>query len=330
MNAGPVSVTPPEANRVVVISLMKSGTHLIQELMIALGYWIYGQSRIPKEVRPVLSDEMRHRIARMVYDEEEVSAFQKQGEESFGKAAQEAWEALGWAWQVRFGMPLASHYGVQLVNTDLVERTLRRTASSSFLDTPENVCWIFPELDITRVDGRFIQEWSDTGRPKVIFMYRDPRDTTLSMVNFLLGRTGQGFGTFSDFKVFNRILESKGSMQERLKYALTDDVFPGIGDHKRMLWLLNHPDVCTVSFEEMIGAQGGGSVDAQTEAVARVVKFLGLDANPDELAGRLYRRDSFTFFKGQIGTWREAFTPELMRLAEHRFGDALPAYGYEW
>ena len=104
----------------------------------------------------------------MVYGEEATSAFQESGEEAFDRAAREAWEALGWSWQVRFGMPLVSHYGVQLVNTGLVERTLRRTASSSFSDTPEGICWIFPELDITRVDGRFIEEWSESGQPKII------------------------------------------------------------------------------------------------------------------------------------------------------------------
>jgi hypothetical protein len=66
---------------------------------------------------------------------------------------------------------------------------------------------------MTRVDGYFIQEWPDTGQPKIIFMYRDPRDTTLSMVNFLIGKTGQEFGTFSDFTIFHRILKAKQGME---------------------------------------------------------------------------------------------------------------------
>jgi hypothetical protein len=47
------------------------------------------------------------------------------------------------------------------------------------------------------------------------------------------------------------------------------------------------------------------------------------------VAGKLFNRDSFSFFKGQIGGWREAFTQEHWRLASERFGDVLPLYGYE-
>jgi hypothetical protein len=55
----------PKSERVIVVSLMKSGTHLIQELMIALGYGIYGQSRIPAEARPRLSVETRRHTAEL-------------------------------------------------------------------------------------------------------------------------------------------------------------------------------------------------------------------------------------------------------------------------
>lgn len=52
-----------------------------------------------------------------------------------------------------------------------------------------------------------------------------------------------------------------------MAYALSDDSFPGIDDHRRMRWLLHHPDVCAVSFEELIGADGGGSKEAQMTAL---------------------------------------------------------------
>lgn len=316
------------AERVVVVSLMKSGTHLVQELMLALGYKIYGQSRIPQEIRPVLSDETRDRIVRMVHGDQAADALKGQGEEAFRAGADQAWEALGWAWQQRLGMPLVNRYGAQLTHTEAVDQALRRTSDTPFSWTPENTCWIVPELDIKKVDGKFIEEWSRTGEPRILFMYRDPRDMVLSMVNFLLGRTAQGFGNFSEFQVFNDILAAKGSLEERLLYALSDPAFPASGDHERMLWLLNHPKVCNISFEEMVGPQGGGSADAQLDVVRRVIEFVGADADPVKTADGIFRRDSFSFFKGQIGSWREAFTPRVEQLAHERLAKALQLYGY--
>lgn len=317
------------AERVMVVSLMKSGTHLIQELMVALGYGIYGQSRITDDIRPVLDSATKRRMARMVYDEKAYAEMAVRGPEVVDRAGEEAWEALGWAWQARLGLPLVNRYGLAMTNRGLVDQALRRTSTSSFADTPANVCWILPELDIKKVDGRFLREWVDTGSPRMILMYRDPRDVLLSMVNFLSGKTAQGYGNFSEFAVFNRILEGKCDLAAKLTYAMTDPAFPVNGDHQRALWLLNHPDVCKVSFEELVGSRGGGSDELQQKAVGRVLEFVGADLDAGQVAGRLYRQDSFSFYKGQIGSWREEFTAEHRELVADRFGEIIRLYGYE-
>lgn len=317
------------AKRVLLVSLMKSGTHLIQELMVALGYGMYGTSRIPPDIRPVFDDQARRQIARLVYDDEQYEAVVAMKDRTeFERLTQEAWEALGWAWQQRLGMPLANRYGVAIVNTPLVEQALRRTASVPFAETPDGVCWVITELDLKRVDGKFLQEWTETGEPRVIFMYRDPRDVLVSMVNFLSNKTAGGFGNYSDFLVYNKILDALPSMEEKLSYALTDPTFPCMGDHERALWLLNHPMVCRVSFEELVGEAGGGSAEQQMAAVKRIVEFVGSPMDPGSLTNKLFRRDSFTFFKGQIGTWREVFTPEHKDLVASRLGEVIDLYGY--
>jgi len=316
------------AERVVLVSLMKSGTHLIQELMVALGYGVYGSSRTPPEIQPVLDEETQHRMVRMVHGEDSHKRFAAGDAATFARTAQEAWEALGWAWQLRLGMPLESRYGAEMVNADLVQQALARTVGTPFAMTPADVCWVATELDVKKVDGAFLQEWSQTREPRIVYMYRDPRDTVLSMVNFLSGLTAQGFGNYSDFQVFNRILNGKASLEERLTYALSDPAFPGNGDHRRNLWLLHHPDVCKVSFEELVGPSGGGSTTAQLAAVARVAEFLGAKGDPMDLGRHLFRRDAFSFFKGQIGAWREVFTREHRSLAAERLGAAVELYGY--
>jgi hypothetical protein len=311
--------------RVIVVCVKKAGTHLIQELMIALGYRIYGQSRIPQSAGPVLSPEERRRYIELIHGLEEC---QRIPESAVATQAKEAWDSIGWAWQLRLGLPLKTHYGTELIESERVRDALRKTRAMKFAETPAGLCWIFHDLDVQLVDGKFLAEWETTGEPKVIFLYRDPRDTVLSMVNFLAGKTGRGYGTFSDFTVFNTILTAKPDLSAQLRYALTDDSFPGISDHQRMRWLLHHPRVCKVAFEDLIGERGGGSCERQEAAIARVLDHLGADADPAALAKEIYNEGSFTFYKGKSGTWRDAFDAECRALAEWRFRSVLDDYGY--
>jgi hypothetical protein len=309
---------------------MKSGTHLLQELMVALGYKMYGAGvRLRPEILPVLDDETRWRIARLAYDKQALSELETAGPGEFAAATDRAWDALGWSWHIRLAQPLVTWYSREMIDTGFIEQVHRRTVGSDFADTPAGVCWVVNQFDIRQLDGHFLREWSQTGEPKIIFNYRDPRDVLLSMVNFLADRTGKGFSNYNDFLVFSRILKSKASLEDQLAYALTDPSFPAQRDLAHMIWLLNHPDVCKTSFEELIGPRGGGTAQAQARALSRVFEFLGVTStDPDDVSVGLFNPDVFSFYRGQIGGWREAFTPELERLAEDRLGDLLRLYGY--
>jgi Sulfotransferase domain len=320
-----------QAPRVIIVSMMKSGTHLLQELMVALGYGMYGAGvRLRPEILPVLDRETRWRIARIAYDKQAVAALEGADEAHFTEATDRAWDALGWSWHIRFDQPLITWYTRAMVDAGFIGEVHRRAVGTDFADTPANVCWVFNQFDISRLDGHFLREWTETGEPRIIFNYRDPRDMMLSMVNFLCGKTGRGFSNYNDFLVFSDILKGKATFGEQLAYALTDPSFPAQQDMRRMLWLLNHPNVCQTSFEELVGPQGGGSADAQARALGRILDFLGVaGTEPRDVAGRLFNPEVFSFYRGQIGGWRTAFAPEHQRLASETFGDVLKLYGYE-
>jgi hypothetical protein len=333
-----VQVNSGRKQRVIIISLMKSGTHLLQELMIALGYKMYGAGvRLRPEIVPVLDRETRWRIARIAYDKQTAAALEGTDEAHFTEATDRAWEALSWSWHMRFNQPLTTWYTRAMVDTGFIGEVHRRAVGSDFADTPANVCWVFNQFDITRLDGHFLREWTETGEPRIIFNYRDPRDMTLSMVNFLCGKTGRGFSNYNDFLVFSDILNAKATFGEQLTYALTDPAFPPADQGMRsMLWLLNHPNVCKTSFEDLVGPPGGGSAEVQAQTLARIFDFLGVGGtgaqggpDPQDVAARLFNPEVFSFYKGQIGGWRTAFTAEHQRLASERFGDVLRLYGYE-
>lgn len=311
--------------RVIVVCVKKAGTHLVQELLIALGYRVYGQSRIPESARPVLSRQEQRRYIELVHGEQE---YRRLADAAIADRASQAWDSIGWAWQLRLGLPLKTHYGAELVESDRVQNALRRTSGMKFSETPTGLCWVIHDFDLQLVDGAFLAEWETTGEPAVIFLYRDPRDTMLSMVNFLSGKTRQGYGTFSDFTVFNTILNAKPDLSARLRYALSDDSFPGSSDHERMRWLLHHPRVCKVAFEDLIGERGGESRERQESCIQRVLDHLGADADAGVLAKQIYNENSFTFFKGRSGTWRDAFDAECLNRANRRFESVLDDYGY--
>lgn len=325
------SAKPGQAERILLVSLMKSGTHLLQELMTALGYGMYGSGvRLRPEILPVLDKESRSRIARIAYGKDAAAGLEKAGEAQFTQATDRAWEALAWSWEIRLAQPLTTWYSRELVDSGFVEQIHRRAVGSDFAETPPRVCWVINQLDITRVDGHFLHEWSQTGEPRIIFNYRDPRDMLLSMVNFLCDKTGRGFSNYNDFQVFSEILKSKATFEEQLTYALSDPSFPTLADPRRMLWMLNHPNICKTSFEELVGPRGGGSAQAQSNALKRIFDFLGIAGTaPEQVASRLFNPNVFSFYRGQIGTWREVFTPEHRRLVDACFGDVLPLYGYE-
>jgi hypothetical protein len=309
---------------------MKSGTHILQELMVALGYGMTGSGvRLTPEILPEFSQENRWQIARLAYDDETLTRLETASGEHFTEATDRAWEALVTSWERRLDQPLASWYTQASLEVGFAADVHRRAIGSDFAATPPGVCWAINQLDLTRVDGQFLREWSETGEPRIIFNYRDPRDLTLSFVNFLAGKTGRGFSNYNVLHPISAILNSKATIEDQLAYALADRSFPGLDDYRRMLWLLHHPNVCKTSFEDLVGPRGGGSAQAQHRALTRVMEFLGITGpDPAEVAGRLFNPDAFSFYKGQIGGWREAFTPSLERLADDRFGDILPAYGY--
>jgi hypothetical protein len=299
--------------------------------MVALGYRIYGSGvRLRPEDLPVLDEQTRWRIARLAYGEEALAGLKAVDQAAFTEATDRAWQALGMSWELRLAQPLATWYTRELTDTGFVRQVHKRAVGSDFADTPAGVCWMINQLDITQLDGHFLREWTDTGEPRILYNYRDPRDMVLSAVNYLHGKTGRGISNYNDSQVFSDILRSKATLEDQLEYALTDSSFPTRNDHHRMLWLLNHPDVCKTSFEELVGPKGGGSPEEQSRAVARVMAFLGItDRESEEVAHDLFNPDSFSFYRGQIGAWREAFTPALRRLADDRFREVLQLYGYE-
>jgi hypothetical protein len=317
------------APRAVVVSFAKAGTHMVQELMLELGYRIVGVPRPTPDNAPEFDDEQRKAIAALVLSKSDHDELlDVHGTAEFAERTLDAWTALVWHWHGRLGQQVVNRYGqTRIVFTESVT-TNPYLPYTRFADTPAGLCWIFHELDMHRVDGTFLSEWVETGSPPIVLNYRDPRDTVVSMINFLEGRTRAGYGNFYEADIFSAILTSKATWAEKIDYALRDPSFLGRDQFEKALWLLHHPKVCKVRYEDLVGPRGGGSRQRQIEAVSRVLRHVGSDEDPERVADRVYNPDSWSFHQGRIGGWRERFTRRNLDRFTEQFGDILEQYGY--
>jgi hypothetical protein len=188
-------------------------------------------------------------------------------------------------------------------------------------DYPEGTCLFLHGLEV----GSHLLHWTATKQPPIIFNYRDPRDSLLSLVNYLLQRANDPYSPFARNVIYAEILASMPSVSDQLDFAIEQ-----MGDHvekfTRNSWLLFHPAVAKVSFEELVGSDGGGSAGAQQEAVRRVGDFIGAHPRPSD--HQLYNPAVRTFFRGQVGAWRDEFSPAQVAAFGRHHGDVLRTYGY--
>ena len=316
---------------VLVVSLQKSGTHLIADLMRKLGYTVFGWIIRDRDAPLPFDRQAREIAASLVLSPMQRRVLRLLSKTPlYDRITEKALYGLMLSWGERLGVPWASRHGHAYPHMLYSNPRLLTLSRKSIEHTPPNSCMIKHELPLAKTDGAFIRHWTETGKPAIIFNYRDPRDVLLSFINYFTGKTKTGkHGGFAEYFAYQDILNAIEDPDQRLMHAIMDPSFPGHQDFYDSLWMLRHPKVCKVSYEELVGSAGGGSDEAQTRAVARVLEQVGIQADPAELADGLYNTKSFTFHKGQIGKWKEAFQPMHHAAFNARQGEILKAYGYE-
>lgn len=180
-------------------------------------------------------------------------------------------------------------------------------------------------LDVTLSEGRI----------KHVLMVRDPRDIAVS--NFVYLTRIDRKHRLHDY--FSRVLKTDDERLMASIQGVPGNLLPdgvdslSLAEHMRgyMEWKENS-DCLVVRFEDLVGAAGGGSEEKQLSSVSAIARHIGLDLDDDELrsiAGRLFNPGSRTFFRGQIGTWREHFKDMHMEAVRASLGNAIVQLGYE-
>jgi hypothetical protein len=172
---------------------------------------------------------------------------------------------------------------------------------------------------------RFLKGWGTTGAPHMVYNYRDPRAQMVSMIRFLA--ESRGSDDHGVVQVYRPILRSLGSMDRMLSFAISDPEFPYREVYRKNRWMLYHPDVLNLRFEDLVGEEGGGSRAIQHEAVERWARFLGVGTPTEQLIDGLFGGTK-SFHAGRTDSWRDVFKEHHLRAFEREFGDVLVDYGY--
>jgi hypothetical protein len=171
------------------------------------------------------------------------------------------------------------------------------------------------------VDAALVQR-----ETKMLFVVRDPRDIAISRFRYvteidLLHPASKAMRELpnNEARIAAAIEGIPGSMPSMA------EALEGFSP-----WL-KHSCACTVKFESLVGARGGGSDEESLATLARVCDFLELSVGDSALraAAQVSGQAGSTFRRGQVGTWTEEFSASNRALAKSAFERWVIGYGYE-
>jgi len=163
---------------------------------------------------------------------------------------------------------------------------------------------------------------------KTVCIIRDPRDVAVSSMHYIKQQRGH---------FAHEAYTSLPSDHARLLLSIRGGELAGhrlrsLGERYRQFsgWGQD-PNTVVVRFEDLVGPKGGGSAAVQRRTVERVAAHL--DLGLDEQGVVSVTENLFgvgrTFRKGQIGGWRDEFSQEHERAAREVAGALLVELGYE-
>jgi len=155
-----------------------------------------------------------------------------------------------------------------------------------------------------------------------IFMYRNPLDILVSEAHYYHkdGNT-----------VFHGYLNNR-SFEERLLTLIDDPWLLGsirnrIGNF--IPWL-EFQNIIPISFEELVGEKGGGLKEEQMMLIWSLQLKLHIPGDPQYFTEKVFDKDSPTFHKGRIGSFKKYFTDKAYEKYYNLPQDFVKQLGYDF
>jgi len=159
------------------------------------------------------------------------------------------------------------------------------------------------------------------------FIFRDPRDVVVSHVFYVTEMESR--------HVHHAYYQSLPDFDARLKASIvgrsdTDVEFPNIADRfAPYLDWLNHPEVLTIHFEDLINDRVASLTRIMDHFLARVPLQAPRQLILDSLESSINPTRSPTFRSGKTGEWKNYFTDEHKMIFKNLAGNLLIRLGYE-
>ena len=165
--------------------------------------------------------------------------------------------------------------------------------------------------------------------PKFIpyFIFRDPRDVVVSHVFYVTEMEAH--------HVHHEYYQSLPNFNARLNVSIlgrrdTDIEFPNIADRfAPYLGLLDHPEVLSIHFEDLINDRTAALTRVTDHFLARVPLQTPHERILQALESSINPTKSPTFRSGKTGEWTKYFTDEHKKKFKNVAGDLLVKLGYE-
>jgi hypothetical protein len=165
--------------------------------------------------------------------------------------------------------------------------------------------------------------------PKFVpyFIFRDPRDVVVSHVFYVTEMESR--------HVHHAYYQSLPDFNARLSTSIlgrrdTDIEFPDIADRfAPYLGWLNHPEVLSIHFEDLINERAATLTRIMDHFLARVPLQTPRARILDALESAINPQKSPTFRSGKTGEWAGHFTDEHKKMFKNVAGDLLIKLGYE-
>ncbi|MGH7927714.1 MAG: hypothetical protein ACREQV_07955, partial [Candidatus Binatia bacterium] len=157
-------------------------------------------------------------------------------------------------------------------------------------------------------------------RTPTLMIYRNPLDILVSEANWY---HRDGKASFHGYL-------SGLSFDERVERLISDPWLLGSIRERvgRFAAWLDFPNVMPVSFEELVGMQGGGDNRVQADLIWSLQLKLQVPGRPDDIVEGLFDRDSPTFFSGNVGGYRKALSDSALAKFNALDQDFMDIFGY--
>lgn len=164
---------------------------------------------------------------------------------------------------------------------------------------------------------------------RMVLIIRDPRDVVVSSGSYLARKVSHAmYPRFARMSEDDRIMASLRGVDPDASGAGLLDIRKRLTNVLRWRTL---PFVHLARFEDLVGPQGGGNAHTQRQVIEAIVDHVGMTCSPEAITGAAdgLFGGTHTFERGQIGSWRQAFTSQHVEAAKPLLDDLLIDLGYE-